>query len=62
VEERRHLGRIDTQDVTGRAVQPDMAEIAGLVDTILVVEEQPDIVGRVIALRLDLLVGEEGRG
>ena len=29
-------------------MQSDMAEIAGLMQTVLVVEEQPDAVGRVI--------------
>ena len=37
---RRHLGRIDAQDVAGGAVQPDIAEVAGLEDEVLVVEEQ----------------------
>src|ERR1043165_10074426 len=38
-EPRRLLARIDAEDVPRRAVQPDMAEIAGLVHAILVVEE-----------------------
>ena len=38
---RRHLSRIDAQNVTGGAMQSDMAEIAGLMQTILVIEEQP---------------------
>ena len=52
---RRFLGRIDAQDVAGRAVQPDMAEIGRLVDAVLVVEEQPQAVGRVDRLRQLLL-------
>ena len=51
-----HLGRIDAEDVAGGAVQPDIAEIAGLVDALLVVEEQADAVGRVIALGVDLFL------
>jgi hypothetical protein len=60
LETRRDLDRIDAEDVAGRAVQPDVAKIAGLVDKILVVKKQADAVGRVISLRLDLLMGEEG--
>src|SRR5262249_9204174 len=41
-------------------VQPDKAEVAGLLNEVIVVEEQADIVGGVITLRLDLLVGDEG--
>ncbi len=40
-------------------MQSDMAEIAGLMQTVLVIEEQPHAVGRVIIFRLDLFVGEE---
>ena len=47
------LGRIDAENVARGPVQPDVTEIAGLLDQSLVVEEQSDAVGRVIALRLD---------
>ena len=57
---RRHLGRVDAEDIAGGAVQPDMTEVARLIDAVLVVEEQPHAVGGVIALGLDLLVGDEG--
>ena len=57
---RRHLGRIDAENIAGGAMQADMAEVAGLVHAVLVVEEQPHAVGRVIALGLDLLVRDEG--
>ena len=40
-------------------MQSDKAEIAGLMQTVLVVEEQPHAVGRVIIFRLDLFVGDE---
>src|SRR5262249_19846466 len=53
---RRHFGWVDAKYVTGGAVQPDMAEVAGLVHGLLVVEEQAYAVGRVILLRLDFLV------
>jgi hypothetical protein len=36
-----------------------MTEIAGLEDVILVVEEQPHGIGRIIALGLDFIVREE---
>src|SRR5262249_55770815 len=57
---RRHFGWVDAKYVTGGAVQPDMAEVAGLVHGLLVVEEQAYAVGRVILLRLDFLVRAEG--
>ena len=41
-------------------MQADVAEVAGLMQTVLVVEEQPHTVGGVVLFRLDLLVGEEG--
>ena len=57
---RRLLGRIDAEDIPGSAMQPDETEVARLVHTVLVVEEQPHAVGRVVTLGLDLLVSEEG--
>ena len=40
-------------------MKADQPEIAGLMKPLIVVEKQADIVGRVVALRLDLLVREE---
>src|SRR5262249_7444495 len=56
----RHLGRVHSQNVSRGPVQSDMAEIAGLMNAGIIVEVQADIVGGVITLRLDLLVGDEG--
>ena len=56
---RRHLRRIDAENIAGRAMQPDVTEIARLVDAILIVEEEPDAVGRVELLGFDLFMGHE---
>src|SRR5262249_31848027 len=56
---RRHLRRIDAQDIARGAVQTDVTEIAGLEYVVLVIEEKPHGVSRVIALGLDFVVSEE---
>src|SRR5207248_927252 len=56
---RCHFGRIDPEDEAGGAMQPDMAEVAGLKDAVLVVEEQADAVSRVIEFGRDLLVRDK---
>ena len=40
-------------------MQPDETEVAGLVEAILVVEEQPHAIGRVIARRVEIVVPDE---
>src|SRR5262249_21521866 len=62
---RRHLGWVDAEDVTCRAVDSDLAEIAGHVvlmvdDYALLVEVHRNRVGRVIVLGLDLLERQQG--
>lgn len=39
---RRCLGRIGAEDIAGGAIQPDMAEVGGLMDALGVVEEQAE--------------------
>src|SRR5215469_5530068 len=56
---RWHLGRVDTQDVTCGPVQPDMAKITRLVRQLVVVEEQGNAVGGVVALGSNRVVGQE---
>src|SRR5262249_42058216 len=56
---RRDFSRIDTENVSGGAMQADMAEVARLVDEFLIVEEQADAVCCVVALDLDLFGGHE---
>src|SRR5262249_61312413 len=61
---RRHLGRVDAEDVTCRAVDSNLAEIAGDVvlmvdDYALLVEVHRNRVRRVIVLGLDLLEWQE---
>jgi hypothetical protein len=48
---RRPVGWIDTQDIAGGAVQPDVTKVAGLKDMVFV-EKEPQGIGRVITLRL----------
>src|SRR5215469_7485363 len=55
----RLLGWIDAENIAGCAVQPDMTEVAGLENMILVVKEEPHRIGRVIALGLDFIVREK---
>jgi len=56
---RRRFGRVDAEDVAGRSVQPDKAEIGGLVNAVLVVEEEAHAIGGVIPLGLHLVLGDE---
>jgi hypothetical protein len=56
---RRLLRWIDAEDVARGAVQADQPEVAWLMNPLFVVEEEADVVGRIIALRIDLLVGEK---
>src|SRR5690348_5112747 len=56
---RRQFGRVNAQDVSGGAVQPDEAKIAGLKDASLVIEEEPDVVGGVVLPGIDLFMGKE---
>src|SRR5258708_25136684 len=57
---RRNFCRIDAENIARSAMQPDVTEVRGLIHEVLVVEEQPDAVCRIIAFGLDLLMGEEG--
>jgi hypothetical protein len=56
---RRHLGRVDAENVAGGAMQSDETEVAGLEDAVFVVEEQPHAVGRVIPLGLERLMRDK---
>ena len=38
---RRHLGRIDAQDIAGGAMQPDVAKVAGLMQKSLSSKNRP---------------------
>src|SRR4029077_20503507 len=49
---RRFLGRVDTEDITSRPVQPDVAEVAGLIKAVLVAEEHSHFIGGIVVLRL----------
>src|SRR5258708_20157269 len=57
---RRNFCRIDAENIARGAMQPDVTEVRRLIHEVLVVEEQPDAVCRIIVFGLDLLVGEEG--
>src|ERR1700683_1947324 len=56
---RGHLGRSNTKDETRRAMQPNMTEVRRLPHEMLVVEEQAQIVCRVILVRLYAFMGNE---
>ena len=56
----RGFGRIDAQDVARGAMQANQPEIARLLHALPVIEEQSHIVGGIVALRLHLLVVDEG--
>ena len=40
-------------------MKTDVAKVARLIDKLLIVEEKPKAIGRVIALGFDLIVGKE---
>src|SRR5258707_6133011 len=54
-----HLRWINSENIAGGAMQPDMAKVARLMDEVLVIEKQTYAVGGVVTLRIDLFVGSK---
>src|SRR5258707_6434788 len=50
---RRNFCRIDAENVACGAMQPDVTEVRRLIHEVLIVEEQPDAVSRIIDFGLD---------